>query len=501
MTDWQFWLAAGVVTLMVVVLLLLALRGRQEADPAAEHDLQVYRDQLKEVERDLARGTIGADEADRLRAEVGRRVLEADRARGSEAESRSAPRQATIAAAMTIVLVGAGALWLYDRIGAPGYPDLPIAERIAASQKAMAARLNQAQYEAAAPKPDLPAPDPKFLELIAKLRQAVATRPDDLQGQQLLARSETKAGDFAAAWKAQAQVIRLLGAKATAEDYAWQAELMVLAAGWHVSPQADKPLATALRLDPADSRARFLTGLLYEQIGRPDLTFQLWEPLLQGPQDAPWIAPIRDQIETIAAAAGINYQLPPAPGTGPTGADVAEMAKLPPEQRAQMIRGMVEQLAGRLANGGGSVDEWARLIRAYGVLGETAKQQDALAKARAAFANSPADLAKLTAAAAPPAAGAAALPGPSAGDVAAAQTMSPQDRQTMIEGMVGKLAEKLDAEGGSPAEWARLITSYGVLGQTDKAKAAWVKAQAAFAGHADQLAPVKAAAERAGVAG
>ena len=53
------------------------LRARSDVQSAAAFDLKVYRDQLNEVDRDLARGTLAADEADRLRTEVSRRLLEA----------------------------------------------------------------------------------------------------------------------------------------------------------------------------------------------------------------------------------------------------------------------------------------------------------------------------------------------------------------------------------------------------------------------------------------
>lgn len=409
MIDWGFWIAAGGITLMVVLLMLSALRSRRGTEPAAAHDLQVYRDQLREVERDLARGVIGAEEAKRLRAEVGRRVLEADRAAGAADAAGSAPRWATGAVAVAILVVGLGALLLYDRMGAPGYPDLPMSDRLAASRKAMETRPLQATLEAQAQMPAEPKVDKAYLDLMEKLRKAVKERPDDLRGQQLLAQNEARLGRFAAAWRAQAEVVRLEGAKATAEDYAWQAELMVLAAGGAVSREAEAPLARAMRIDPKNGTARFFTGLLYEQVGRPDLTFQLWEPLLkQGPADAPWIAPIREQIEAVAQAAGIRYSLPPA---GP------------------------------------------------------------------------------------------ALKGPTAGDVAAASQMSAGDRQQMIRGMVEQLSTRLEDKGGSPAEWAQLITAYGVLGETDKAKAAWEKAKAAYGSDPEKLAPAKAAAEKIGVGG
>ena len=61
-----FWAAAGVITLIVAVILVRALRrgGENDLQPAI-FDQQVYRDQLAEIERDQTRGVIAEDEAKR----------------------------------------------------------------------------------------------------------------------------------------------------------------------------------------------------------------------------------------------------------------------------------------------------------------------------------------------------------------------------------------------------------------------------------------------------
>ena len=55
------------------------IRGGGDGQADGAHDLRVYRDQLSEVDRDLARGILDTDAAARARAEVGRRILAADR--------------------------------------------------------------------------------------------------------------------------------------------------------------------------------------------------------------------------------------------------------------------------------------------------------------------------------------------------------------------------------------------------------------------------------------
>jgi cytochrome c-type biogenesis protein CcmH len=138
-------------------------------------------------------------------------------------------------------------------------------------------------------------------------------------------------------------------------------------------------------------------------------------------------------------------------------------------------------------------DPRARFYRAQGALqhGDTARAKTLL---QALLADAPADapwkkyvaarLAEISPGGAP---ASAAEPGPSAKDVAAAQSMTPAERQTMIRGMVERLAARLEREPNDAAGWARLAHAYDVLGEADKAKAA--RARAAAAGAAPAAAP------------
>ncbi|MEY4984694.1 MAG: c-type cytochrome biosis protein CcmI, partial [Pseudomonadota bacterium] len=272
------------------------------------------------------------------------------------------------------------------RIGAPGYPDLPLAERLAMSQAAMENRPSQAEAEAAAPDRRLTeGVDPSFLTLMDQLRQAVADRPGDLRGLELLASNEARLGNYPAARAAMEQLVAAKADAATAEDFAALAEIRVLAAGGIVTPEAEEALIRALTLDPKNGTARFYSGLMFAQVGRHDQTFQLWEPLLrEGPPDAPWIAPIRDGIEDVAWRAGLEYTLPETLA-GPDAGAVAAAADMAPEDRQAMIEGMVAQLGERLANEGGTPEEWAQLVSSLAVLGRTEEAQTIYNEALAKF--------------------------------------------------------------------------------------------------------------------
>lgn len=395
----SFWimiaaLAAGV----AAVLCLALLRARAQDVSASDYDLQVYRDQLKEVDRDLARGIIAEAEAERVRTEVSRRLLAADAAKRAFVPGKgSSTRGSTFAAIGLALLSVGGAIGLYTQIGAPGYADLPLEARIAASEQARAERLSQAEAEERTP-PRPPAEDvaPEYLALMERLRETVAARPDDLRGLQLLVRNEASLGNITAAYAAQQEVIRVKGPEATAIDHALLADLMIASAGGYVSTEAEAALRTALQFDPQNPTSRYYLGLYLIQVDRPDAAFRMWEQLLRdSPPDAPWVPPIRAEIEELAWRAGVEYRLPENRNVvtvGPSDEDIEAAREMTAEDRNEMIRGMVTRLAARIDNEGGAPEEWARLITAYGVLGETELAAAVWTEAQSAFWDAPGSL-------------------------------------------------------------------------------------------------------------
>lgn len=78
-------------------------------------------------------------------------------------------------------------------------------------------------------------------------------------------------------------------------------------------------------------------------------------------------------------------------------------------------------------------------------------------------------------------------PGPSAADVAAAVQMKPEDRNTMVNSMVERLAERLKQDGSDVEGWLRLVRAYTVLGDRDRALSAIADARRALGHDADKL--------------
>lgn len=392
MTFW--FITAAMAALVVLVLARALMRGAEEdvAD-AAEFDLKVYRDQLQEVERDVARGVVSSQDAERTLTEISRRILSADKARQDGARAGAAPSPLVPGGLALAVVVGAFALYLH--LGQPGYGDLALNERIATSEEMRANRPSQQKAEDSLP-PDLPKPEltPRYAALLTQLRAAVSTRPDDLEGHELLTQYEAKAGNFIEAARAQETVLRIKGPEATVADAGDYAELLVLAAGGYVSPEAEAVLRAIIEQDDQNPRARYYIGLMMLQTGRPDVAFRLWDGLLRrGPEDAPWIAPISAQIMQVAALAGVNYAMPQigsGAGNGPTAEDIEAASDMSAQDRMEMIGGMVDGLSARLASEGGPPEDWARLITSLGVLGRTDQARAIFDNAMEVFAGIPA---------------------------------------------------------------------------------------------------------------
>jgi cytochrome c-type biogenesis protein CcmH len=386
MDGWGFWAVALCLAGAVAAVLVASLRRGLEptkASGAAEADLAVYKDQLAEIERDLARGTIGPEEFARLRAEVGKRVIETDKAQRSGTATVTSGRIGPFAAVI-LALILPGALAAYWGLGAPGYADMALEPRLKALDAAIAGRPGQ---EAELQR--LGTAREAALDARIATELAALTDPEALRG---LFRQRFETAEVQAAVRTQERLIALLGEKAEANDHANLALALVVEAQGYVSPEAEASLREALRRDMGNELSRYLVGEMFLQGGRFDQAFRFWRPIAEdGTPGAPWVASIRDRIETVAGLAGESYVLPDA-AQGPTAEDIAAADEMTPEDRQAMIEGMVAQLSDRLATEGGSVEDWNRLIRSLAVLERLDDAQMIYDEAKLKFEGRPAEL-------------------------------------------------------------------------------------------------------------
>ncbi|WP_368187510.1 c-type cytochrome biogenesis protein CcmI [Aestuariibius sp. HNIBRBA575] len=407
-----FWIISGVMAILTVATIAVPLlRIKSQSDPdqadAPREDLAIYRDQLAEVDRDLARGVLDQTEAERTRTEIARRLLAADTAQQAVLVNGSGLANKALALGGGIAILGL-TIGLYLSLGAPGYPDIRLADRLARSDEMRENRPSQADMAALvaqnAPAPDLGDVPEEYMAMVTQLRDIVPTRPDDLNGWQLLARHEAALSQYGAAAIAQERVVDLLGVRVPIEEQVRLVDLMVAATEGFVSPEAEFITRQILDREPQNIAGRYYLGLLYDGTDRPDLAFRLWQPIVDhGQIEDVHVRLTRSQIEVAAFRAGIDYTLPAlseTPVTGPSAADIAAAADMSEADRADMIQGMVAQLSDRLANEGGPASDWARLISAYTVLGDTVRANAILGEARDVFAQHPNELSMIERAAA-----------------------------------------------------------------------------------------------------
>lgn len=508
-----FYLIAGAVAVVCMALIVRPLvSGPGEAQDAAASDTQVFKDQLAEIERDLTRGTIQPAEAEGARIEVSRRLLAAAQRADARNSIRPAPQGISgMVAGLSLIGVPALAAALYLGLGAPGYQDIPLAGRTTAGQSVATGqpapnRMTQAEAEAEVAGNLPPAPDAsddeEYRTLVAQLEQTIAERPDDAQGHQLLANGLMRLGRWSEAAATYKRLIDILGPGATADMHATRAEALVLAAAGYVSPEAETEIRRALEIAPSLPIGRYYAGLALRQAGRLDDAITVWEGLRRdSPADAPYLEWLNMMLaETVQARGG-----PSIPG--PNQADMAAANDMSPEDRNDMIEGMVARLAARLDEQGGSPDEWAQLISSYAVLDQQPKAMAALEQALAAYPTGPAAnmLAQrgvelqliespstvanagtsVPATPGPTTAGTTTPgttpPGPTAEDIEAASQMTAADRSDMISGMVARLEGRLTSDGGSAEEWLRLINAYVQLDRKDDAARIYQLAEVALA--------------------
>ncbi len=349
------WVAFALMTAAVALCLLWPLSSRPGARPGKTADLDFYRSQLAEVQQDIDRGLVAADDADATRAEIGRRLL-ASMDRGEPGPSSGGFQARRLMAVLAaVVFVPALALGLYLHVGAPDQPDMPIAARDTA-------------------------PGFDLASAIPKIEAHLAAVPTDGRGFQLIAPIYLRLGRYEDAARAYAASLRLLGEIPEGRAALGQAQMMV--ADGVVTAEARGNFEKALAENPKLPHARFFLAVAAEQDGNKDKARQLFEALqADSPAGAPWLDAVRQRLAELSGTPAPALAAPPAMGA-PTGPAAAGIAALPPEQRIAAIRGMVDGLAARLAENGRDPEGWLRLIRAYTVLGDQDKAKTALADAR-----------------------------------------------------------------------------------------------------------------------
>ncbi|MCC8934468.1 c-type cytochrome biogenesis protein CcmI [Rhizobium sp. 'Codium 1'] len=373
-----FWIISALLTVVVAVILLSPLmRASARASLYDEGEAAVYRDQLRELERDKATGLISADDADYARAEIGRRLLAvAGRATTGEAATERAfeaaaagpvaRRRYGLSQAFILLCLPVIGLAGYLEIGSPGTPDAPLAARI-----------------------ENPGDDVGLL--VAKVERHLASNPEDGNGWNVLAPVYFRIGRLPDAEIAYRNAIRILGPDA--ERMNGLGETLVLRSDGIVTDDAQMAFQAALKLEPNNPRADFYLALALEQSGRRAEALAAFQAIATAsPPTAPWMSLVNQHIAAnsagvpLANAPAASVQ-PTAPATlgNPSADDIANAQSMSEGDRSEMIRGMVASLDARLKEDPNNFEGWMRLVRSYAMLKDKERAQAALKDGLKAF--------------------------------------------------------------------------------------------------------------------
>lgn len=345
-----FWLIAALLTLAATLVVLLPLTRRKQAFlPAEKNDLEVYRDQLREVEADAARGMIDPQSAEQARIEISRRILNAEKSAREAAETAGKTTPGRLLAFLAVLAVPLVAWGVYPLFGKPDMPSMPLAERLSASA-------------------DRGSVD----ELVARAEAHLAQNPDDVRGWDVLAPIYLRLGRAADAVNAYRSSIRIAG-----ENFPrvlGLGEALATASGGTVTAEAEGFFKKAADLEPNDVRPQFYLAQGEMQDGRMDLAANRLQAFLdKAPADAPWRGQIEQAIARLRDPAAVQQQ-----PKGPTADDVDAASSMSPEDRQAMIEGMVQRLDESLRQNSGDVEGWKRLVRSYMILNRRDAALDAL---------------------------------------------------------------------------------------------------------------------------
>ena len=246
----------GLISVVVSAILVRPLLRRGSGvivrDPLADA-IGEYERRLADLDRDVAKGTIAAEDADLARTEIGRQLLRERKALEKQDGERQSPpdikggaiarsseaRRLDIAILIMIALIPVGAALIYWQLGSPGFADQPLAKRLA--QASLTPQSMSQSTDATGAQPPLQERNTQLQSFVAQLEARLTSDSEDAQGWALLARSYEALEETD---KAHQAWLGLLRADPDHSDGLWLAGVNAVKRG---KPEEARPLWTALR--------------------------------------------------------------------------------------------------------------------------------------------------------------------------------------------------------------------------------------------------------------
>jgi cytochrome c-type biogenesis protein CcmH len=251
-----------------VALVLRPLLARRAAPGVSQREanIAIYRDQMLELDADLAAGKLASDEYAKARAELEARLLADVDASGAQAPAERGGRGTAVLVGVAVPLA---ALAVYFAVGSPA----------AVGGRAAQDSISAAQVET----------------MVARLGARLRENPDDAEGWKMLGRSYAVLGRFGEAVDAYTQAV--LRAPRDAQLLADFADALAMSRGQSLQGEPEKLVLRALEIDPTNLKALALAGTAAFERGEFARAADVWERMLGSvPPDSEDARDIRDNV-------------------------------------------------------------------------------------------------------------------------------------------------------------------------------------------------------------
>ncbi len=281
-----FWLIAAVLVLVALAFLLPPLLGRGRAagqSTLRESNVALHRSQLKELDADLAAGTLSPGEHEEARRELERRLLD-DAGAPDTPVATGTGRGTAIAAGIAVPLA---ALLLYFAVGNPG--------ALSPEAAGDAHAITRGQIES----------------MVERLAARMKENPDDPEGWTMLGRSYAVLDRHAEAAAAYASAVKR--SPPNAQLLADYADALAMSQGRKLQGEPERIIAQALKVDPDNVKALALAGTVAFQNQDFKRAIGHWERILKVvPPDSEIAEAVRDSIADARKVAGEKKAAPKA---------------------------------------------------------------------------------------------------------------------------------------------------------------------------------------------
>jgi len=304
---------AGAMTLVAVALVALPLLRQRKRDLVLPHDaanVAIYQDQLAELQADLDNGTLSREQFEQTRTELERRLLQDVAPAGAAAAAQGARWPGFVVAALVPLTAAA----LYWQLGNPAAMNAPVVSGD---------------------------PMQQVTDMLPKLERHLAEQPNDATGWKMLGKAYMALERYPDAARAFDKLALL--APDDAQVLADYADALAMAQGQTLKGKPSQLLSAALKLDPDNAKALYLSGFAAAEGGDAKQAARHWNKLLQLlPPDSDDAGAVRQHLAELGQ---------PATAATPTTGSISGTVRLNPDLKSKVQPGDTLFVFARAAQG------------------------------------------------------------------------------------------------------------------------------------------------------